>query len=212
MRCRFSVALFVAIGVLGLADRAYPCAAVRATARIDTFSCPGCEGSLETQIYSVSGTAVISNGRATPVLGSLVVELQAREGNSVYFPVGRQVINAFGASSVNTCGGALSAGPYPGRVVFVDTNGNEVSFDAVKNIPEGTTALMFVATFVGTIPELSPGERARVKVYTTAKGVDAPFTCSIDADGDGSVDADVKTLTFQKTARVPTTSFVVTSP
>jgi hypothetical protein len=68
---------------------------------------------------------------------------------------------------------------------------------------------MFVATFAGTIPELDPGERARVKIYTTALDVDLPFPCQIDGDGDGSTDDHVNTLTFMKIVRVPTTSFLL---
>lgn len=212
MRCRLPVVVALVIGVLGFAERAYPCAALRTTARIDTFTCPGCgEGNLETQITAVSGTAVISNANAHPILGSLVVELQARQDDGSYLPAARQVVNAFGSTSVNTCNGTLSAGPFTGKIVFVDKDGNELSFDAVKNIPNGTTALMFIATFIGTIPELDPGERARVKVYTTAKNVDTA-ECSVDADGDGSIDADVQTLSFRKLVRVPTTSFLITSP
>ena len=209
MRCRLPFVLALVIGLLGFAERAYPCAALRANARIDTFSCMGCDGNLETQIYSVSGTAVISSAHAAPVLGSLVVEIQARQDNGSYIPAARQVVNAFGASSVSTCVGTLLAGPFPGKIVFVDKDGNELSFDSVKNISSGTNALNFIATFVGTIPELDPGERARVRVYTTAMNVDTNDLCSVDADGDGSIDTKVKTLIFRKLVRVPSTAFLL---
>jgi len=187
---------------------AYPCAAFRATARIDSFSC-NCDAGLGTQIYEVTGTALVNQGRAAPVLGSLVVEIQAKQG-ALYVPVARQVLNATGASTVETCEGSFNAGPLDGRIALVDKDGNELTFDQVKNLPLGQSALMFVATFAGTIPELDPGERARVKIYTTALDVDLPFPCQVDGDGDGSTDDHVNTLTFVKVVRVPTTSFLLT--
>jgi hypothetical protein len=186
---------------------AFACAALRATARMDTFSC-NCDAGLGTQIYEVTGTAIVNQERAAPVLGSLVVEIQAKQGLS-YVPVARQVINATGASTVETCDGSFNAGPVDGRIALVDKDGNELTFDQVKELPLGQSALMFVATFAGTIPELDPGERARVKIYTTALDVDLPFPCKVDGDGDGSTDDHVNTLTFMKIVRVPTTSFLL---
>ena len=80
----------------------------------------------------------------------------------------------------------------------------------MKNIPDGITPLNFVATFAGLIPELKPGSRARLKVYTTAMNTDQPRTCSVDADGNGTIDSQVKTLFFSTVVRVPTTSFLIT--
>ncbi len=213
MRCRLPFVLALVLGVLGFAERAYPCAALRATASIALFSCVGggdCDGNLETQIVSVTGTALISSAHLAPNLGSLVVEVQARQDNGSYVPAARRVVNRFGASSVSTCAGPLSSsGSFPGTIVFVDKDGNELNFDSIKNIPNGTTGLNFVATFVGTIPELDPGERARIRVYTTIKNADGSDQCSIDADGDGVVDANVRTLIFRKLVRVPSMAFLL---
>jgi hypothetical protein len=125
------------------------------------------------------------------------------------------MINRFGSDfppprSASTCLGTFAAGPVAGRIVFVDGNGVELAFDQVKNLPLGTTAIKFIATFAGALPDLDPGERARVRVYTTAIGVDAPRPCRVDADGDGVEDAQVKTLKFQKNVRVPTAAFLIT--
>ena len=212
MRRLGCTALVVALGILGLGGPAYPCAALRATARIETFTCPcddGSGGNLETPIYVVTGMLVATNGRAAPTLGSLVVEIQAREGRR-YVPAAWQVLNGSGASSVQTCVRTFAAGPVPGRIVLVDGDGNELTFDEVKSLPRGMVALKFVATFAGPIPGLDAGEQARIKVYTTAIGVDAPRTCTIDANGDGSNDLHVKTLVFRKLVRVPRTASLIT--
>lgn len=212
---RFSVAALALLGsLLALRVDAFACATLRASSRIDTFTCNCSEGNLETPITVVSGTALIGNGLATPTLTSLVVELQARSGNGIYHPIGRQVISAAGSDfppsrSVSTCGGPLAAGPVAGRIKLVDANEQELTFDQVKNIPDGVTPLNFVATFAGPLPQLVPGSRARVKIYTTAKNTHQPHACTIDADNDGTVDSDVKTLFFQKSVRVPTTAFLI---
>jgi hypothetical protein len=98
-----------------------------------------------------------------------------------------------------------------GRLVFTDTAGQELTFDDIKNLPEGRTMLQYIATFAG-VTNLELGERVRVKVYTTAFGVDASNTCSVDASGDGLNDADVKTLKFQRTIRVPAVATLITPP
>ncbi|TMA80332.1 MAG: hypothetical protein E6J72_08670, partial [Deltaproteobacteria bacterium] len=195
----------VVLGVFGLSGVAYPCASLRGSARIDTVVTPCHDengGNLETTAHVVTGTIVIGNQRATATLGSLVIELQAFE-NRHFTPVARKVLNAFGDSTVHTCLGPFSAGPYPGTFALVDVNGDPISFSSVTSLPLGTVAIRFVATFMGEIPEISPGERARVRVYTTAIGADVPRACVTDADGDGNTDFKVKTLTFQKLVRVP---------
>jgi len=205
--------VLVAAALLGWNERAFACASLRAQARIDQFVC-GCEDG-ETPITVVSGTALIGNGRADPTLTSLVVELHARQGNSVYQPIARQVMNEDTSDfppdhDAQTCSGPLTAGPIPGRIKVVDLDQQPLSFDQIKNIPVGTTGINFVATFAGAMPLLKPGTNARVKVYTTAMHSDHPHPCLIDADGDGTVDSDVKTLIFQKAVRVPTTQFLIT--
>ncbi len=198
----------VVLGVFGLSGVAYPCASLRGSARIDTVVTPCPDengGNLETTAHVVTGTIVIANGRSTPTLGSLVVELQAFE-NRHFTPVARTVLNAFGDSTVHTCLGPFSAGPYLGTFALVDVNGDPISFSSVESLPLGTVAIRFVATFKGEIPEISPGERARVRVYTTAIGADVPHACVTDANGDGNTDFKVKTLTFQKLVRVPISS------
>ncbi len=204
--------VLVAAALVGWQDRAFACASLRANARIDQFVCGCTDG--ETPITVVSGTALVGNGRANPILTSLVVELQARQGNSVYQPVARQVLNDGGSDfppprQAETCNGPLAAGPVEGRLKVVDLNQKELSFDQIKDIPVGTTGINFIATFAGPLPQLRPGTNARVKVYTTAMHSDHPHPCVIDADDDGTVDTDVKTLIFQKAVRVPTTQFLI---
>ncbi len=214
-----AVAATLAVSVLTLEGRALACAALRAQARIDQFTCGGCsssgEGNLETPITVVSGSALIFNGHASPTLTSLVVELQARPtGTSLYHAVARQVIAADGsdyppARIVQTCNGPITSGSTAGRIKLVDGNESPLTFDQVKTISLGTTSLNFIATFAGPLPDLLPGARARVRIITTAINTDGTHPCTIDADGDGSVDSDVKTLIFQKTVRVPTTAFLI---
>ncbi len=194
--------IFAVLGASGVADA---CTAVRATARIDTVVAPcadGEGGALATTIHVVTGTVVLSNKYAHPTLGSLVVELQARE-NGDYVPVGRHVINGLATSSVNTCGGSLSEGPLLGSLELVDANGDPTTFDQMKNIPSGKSALRYVATFVGQVPEISPGERVRVKTYTTVGGLGGSQTCTTDADSDGDADIKVRTFSARKVVRVP---------
>jgi hypothetical protein len=217
MRRLLGLALLVALGVAATGGTAYPCAAIRASARLDSFACncDGGEGSLETQIFVVSGSVEVSNNMATPTLGSLVVELQAREAGH-YVPVARQLTNATGATSVETCMGTLAsgavetAGPVEGRLALVDQAGNEVSFDDVKQLPDGEVTLRYVATYAGSIPELAPGERARVKVYLTSFNADFVQLCTVDASGDGVPDQDVLTLGFYTLVKVPSVSFLAT--
>jgi len=212
---RLTAVALALVSVLLVHERAFACATLRATGRIDTFACSCGEG-LDNPITVVTGTAFIGNGRATPTLASLIVELQAKKnGVGIYQPVARQVISADGTDfppsrSVTTCTGPVAAGPIGGRIQFVDKDEKPLTFDDVKNIPDGITPLNFVATFAGLIPELKPGSRARLKVYTTAMNTDLPRTCSIDADADGTIDSQVKTLFFQTVVRVPTTSFLIT--
>ena len=208
------VAFLVATAMLASPERVLACATLRAQARIDSFGCNCSEGNLETPITVVTGTALIGNGNALPTLASLVVELQARQGNSIYKPIARHVLSGGGSDfppprSVQTCNGPLAAGPIGGRITLVDADEHALTFDDVKNIPLGVTPLNFIATFAGPMPELKPGSRARVKVYTTAIDSDHPHTCNTDADADGTVDSNVKTLIFQKTVRVPTTTFLI---
>jgi hypothetical protein len=205
--------LALVVSLLALQERAFACASLRVTARIDTFAC-NCSEGLESPITVVSGTALLGNGRATPTLASIVVELQAREGSANYQPIARQVLSDAGSEfppprSVATCNGPIAAGDMAGRIRLVDANEQPLNFYEVKSIPVGTTPLRFIATFAGPIPVLRPGSHARVKVYTTAINTDQPHTCTIDADGDGTVDSEVKTLIFQKTVRVPTVDFLI---
>jgi hypothetical protein len=151
---------------------------------------------------------VVTNGRAAPVLGSIVVELQAPSGFK-YVPIARQVLNGLGSNFVDTCKGGFTGGPAAGSVVLTDGNGTEIPWDAVKNLPEGTVAINFLASFSGPLPGLQLGGRARVKVYTTAIGVESTLLCSVDADGNGTVDQDVKTLVFQKSLTVPATATLI---
>jgi hypothetical protein len=209
------VALALVTSMLTLHERAFACATLRATGRIDTFACSCAEG-LDSPITVVTGTALIGNARANPVLASLIVELQARKnGVGMYQPIARQLLSGQGtdyppARTVTTCKGPISSGQVPGRIQLVDADENPLTFDDVKNIPRGVSPLNFVATFAGPLPDLKPGSRARLKVYTTAIGTDQPPTCSVDADGDGTTDSEVKTLISQIVVRVPSTSFLLT--
>ncbi len=208
-------ALTVVVALFAFQARALACATLRATGRLDTFACSCAEG-LENPITVATGTALVGNGRATPTLASLIVELQAKKnGIGVFQAVARQMISADGTDyppprSVATCKGPVTAGPVAGRIQLVDKDEKPLTFDDVKNIGDGITPINFVATFAGLIPELKPGSRARLKIYTTAVNTDQPHTCSIDADGDGSLDSAVKTLIFQTVVRVPTTAFLIT--
>jgi hypothetical protein len=209
-----AAALALVVSLLGLRGSVFACASLRATARMDTFGCSCGQADLETPITVVSGTALIGNGRAVPTLASLIIELQARHDGGIYQPIARQVLSEAGsdlppARSVATCNGPVNSGPIAGRIKLVDANEKPMTFDQVKTIPLGVTPLNFIATFAGPLPQLVPGSRARVKVYTTAIHTDQPHTCTIDADADGSLDGDVKTLIFQKVVRVPTTSFLI---
>jgi hypothetical protein len=213
------VAAALAGSLLALEGQALACAALRAQARIDQFSCGACSGSgdgnLETIITVVSGTALIFNGHAAPTLTGLAVELQARPtGTSLYHPVARQVISAGGtdyppARIIQTCNGPITSGSVAGRIQLVNTSEQPLTFDQVKHIPLGTSGINFIATFAGPMPDLVPGARARVKITTTAIDTDGTHPCSIDADGDGITDFHVKTLIFQKGVRVPTTAFLI---
>src|SRR6185369_17528882 len=128
---RLTAATLVLVASLVSAQgRVFACATLRASGHIDQFSC-GCSEDLETPITVVTGTALVGNGRATPTLTSLIVELQARpkSGPGIYQPVGRQVISDKGTDfppprTVTTCKGDLDAGPVPGRVQLIDGNQN----------------------------------------------------------------------------------------
>jgi hypothetical protein len=67
-----------------------------------------------------------------------------------------------------------------------------------------------MATFAGNIPEIVPGQRVRVKTLTTVIGAHANATCSVDADGNGTIDTNVRTLSFQKIVKVPGQAVVLT--
>lgn len=207
--------LALALGVLvthGRADVASACSGVGATVKIDPFECGACGGGgLITPIWSVSGTVFLTNDQATPVLASIVVEIQTPIGFK-YVPAARLVLDAAGHTFVDTCKGGFADGPTEGRIVLTDGQGNEVSFQDVQNLPEGTAALNFIATFAGPVPGLELGGRARVKIYTTAIGVHGSLLCSVDADGNGIVDQDVKTLVFQKSLTVPATATLINPP
>jgi len=205
--------LFVlALSFIALSGVAYPCSAVRSSARVDLFTCPcpdGNAGELQNPIYVVTGTISLTNRRAAPTLGNIVVELDGKQ-KSKYVPVARQVLDEAGHSIVNTCEGTFAAGPIAGRIVLTDDQGNELTFAQVKNLPEGTVTLHYVATFAGLIPEITPGSRIRVRTVATFIGADSPKTCSVDADGNGSIDNDVRTLVLQKVVKVPATAAELT--
>ena len=198
-------AFVLVLSVVTLSGVAYPCSAIRSAARVDLFTCPcpdGTGGQLENPIYVITGTITLTNRRSAPTLGSIVVELDAKE-KSKYVAVGRQVLDAAGHSIVSTCQGTFAAGPIPGRVVLTDAQGNELTFAQVQNLPEGTVTLHYVATFAGFIPQIQPGERVRVRAIATFIGADSTKTCSVDADGNGSTDSQVRTLVLQKVVKVP---------
>jgi len=206
-------ALVVLISVVTFSGVAYPCSAVRAGARIDLFTCPcpppGGGAPLENPIYVVTGTMTLSNRRSTPTLGNIVIELSAKKKGK-YVIAGRQVLDEAGHAVVNTCQGSFTAGPIAGRVVLTDGAGNELTFAQVKNLPEGTVTLHYVATFAGSIPEITPGSRVRVRAFTTAIGADSTKTCSVDADGNGTVDSNVRTLITSKIVKVPAIASIIT--
>ncbi len=193
-------ALVIALSLCTLSGVAYPCSVVRAGANISLFDCP-C-GETVTPIYVVTGTLVLTNRRASPTLASIVVELSAKQ-KSKYVVVARQVLDEANHSVVDTCLGSFAAGPIAGHIVLTDGMGMQLSFADVKNLPEGTVTLHYIATFAGNIPEIILGQRVKVKAFTTLIGAHANATCSIDADGDGSIDSSVRTLTFQKIIKVP---------
>lgn len=209
---RVGLVTFAILGLLVL-DLSYTqeaagqlCPRFRAAARVDTFACPcpdGDNGNLETPIIVVTGSLAVDLRRQTGTLASLVVELHARERRGGWVAVARQVLDATDGSIVETCRGTLTSGPVAGRIVLVDADGNALTFDQVKNVPEGRTLVRYIATFAGAIPTITPGKRTRVKTYTTVMGMSGPGTCTVDADGDGIEDLGVKTFVFQPFARVP---------
>jgi hypothetical protein len=206
-------ALVVVLSVLTMNGVAYPCSAVRAAARIDLFTCPCPDpnggGNLESPIYVVTGTIVLSNQRANPTLGNIVIELDAKKKGK-YVVAATQVLDEAGHSFVNTCNGSFAAGPIPGHIVLTDGAGNELTFAQVKNLPQGSVVLHYVATFAGTIPDVTPGSRVRVRAVTTAINTDSTHTCSVDADGNGSIDSNVRTLSLQKVVKVPAIAASIT--
>jgi hypothetical protein len=211
-RLRYLI-LLAAFTTVGLAKVAYPCSALRSSAMIDTFECFCPEDPQQEQqipIFVVSGAISLNNRQATPTLGSIVVEIDKRIGNT-YTPVARQVLNEMGDPMVHTCLGSLMSDPPSGNIVLTDAAGHLLDFGDVKNLPEGRFTVHYIATFAG-VTNLALGDRVRIKVFTTAIGVHGTGTCTVDADGDGFDDVDVKTLKFQKSIRIPTFSNLITPP
>jgi hypothetical protein len=210
---RLSLTLIAIAAVLATAKVGYTCSALSSSATIETFECFCEEG--ETQpnqlpIFVVSGKIKLTNRRSAPTLGSIVIELQKKIDRK-YTPIARQVLNEGGDPMVHTCEGSFTQEPMTGGVVLTDATGHIVTFDDVKNLPEGRAMINYIATFAG-VTNLDLNERVRIKVYTTAFGVHASKTCQVDADGDGSDEAEVKTLRFQRTVRVPAIATLIAPP
>jgi len=119
----------------------YACASMRGKAQLITVTrrCPlGSILPAESLTTLVRGTMKIMNRRTTPMLGSLVVEIDARSPKS-YVAITRLVLDA-GDSAVETCEGAMAGGPVDGEIALLDAAGLPVSFDGVKHLPEGVLA------------------------------------------------------------------------
>ena len=194
-------------GTLIYSATAEACSSIKATAQIETFECASCGGDSDTQessIFTVSGSLVLSNRRATPELASLVLEFEAKIDGS-FVTVARRVLNESGDSVVENCEGLFADDALPGRLVLVDANQNPISFASVKSLPEGRTGLRYIASFGGGMPRLAPGTQVRIRVLTTAINADSSRTCEIDANNDGAVDSSVKTHITKSILRLPTT-------
>jgi len=212
---RLILALIAIVATLGIAELGHACSSLGSSVNIETFECGPCPDDPKQQgtqipIFVATGRLQLSNRRAAPTLGSIVVELQKKIDRR-YTPIARQVLNEMGDPMVHTCEGSFAQLPMSGRLVLTNSARQELTFADVKNLPEGRVTLHYLATFAG-ITNLDLGERVRIRVYTTAIGVHASRLCSVDADGDGSDDADVKTLRFQRTIRVPAIATLLTPP
>ncbi len=201
-------------GTLLQAAAAVACSSLQVRPEIWIYEC-GCpceDGSIPLpDIVTVSGTIVLSNGRATPELASLVVELEAKVGGR-FTPVARRVLNEAGDDVVETCDRLYADSVLPGSLDFVDEDGNPIPFASIKNLPEGRVSLSYVASFAGNIPGIEPGGRARVRTITTLIDTDASRTCSIDANNDGSIDDAVKTHSDRSTVTLPEVPIVLPCP
>jgi hypothetical protein len=211
---RFPILTLIAAAVvLGTAQLALACSALSSSVSIETFEC-FCEDDPQQPnqlpIFVVSGTIKMTHRKSDPTLGNIVVELE-KKVNNVYTPIARQVLNQNDDPMVHTCLGSFTQAPMTGRLVLTDQQGHELTFDQVKDLPEGQAMLQYIATFAG-VTNLELGERVRIKVYTTAFDVHAAKTCTVDASGDGIDDIDVKTLKFQRTVRVPAIATLITPP
>jgi len=209
---RFIPTLTAAIvGTLACAAIADACSAIKSNVQLEMFHCASCAGGgerPEAEILTVSGTLALSNRRATPELASLVVEIEAKVGGQ-WTALARRVLNENGDDVVETCEGIFASDAMPGRLVLVDAAGNPLPFAAVKQLPEGTTALRYVASFGGPIAGLGPGAKARARVFATAIGADATGTCDIDANNDSVIDLAVKTHAIRALLRVPATALAL---
>jgi len=183
------------------------CSSIKSGAQIEAFECASCGGDSDTQessIFTVSGSLLLSNRRATPELASLVLELEAKIDGS-YVRIARRVLNESGDAIVENCEGLFEEAALPGRLVLVDADQNPISFASVKHLPEGRTGIRYIASFAGGLPRLDPGTMIRVRVLATAINADASRTCEIDATNDGSIDSAVKTHVTHSILRVPAT-------
>ena len=207
MRQTTLTAIAALFGILLQSAAADACSSIKASAQLEMFQCMSCarnSDTLESSILTLSGSLVLSNRRAAPELASLVIELDAKIGNT-FVPVARRVLNEAGDEIVENCEGLFADDALPGRLALVDGAGNPISFTSVKNLPEGRIALRYVASFGGAIPGLDPGSKLRVRTLATAINADAPRTCSIDANNDGSTDFSVKTHVTRSTVQMPAT-------
>jgi len=201
-------------GILLQAADAAACSSLQVRPEIWIYECGcPCEGGSTPapDIVTVSGTIVLRNGRATPELASLVVEVEAKVGGS-FTPVARRVLNEAGDDVVETCDSLYEDSAYPGTLDFVDDAGNPIPFSSIKELPEGRISLSYVASFAGDIPGIEPGAKARVRTITTLMNADASRTCSIDANNDASIDDDVKTHSDRSTVKLPEMSIVLPCP
>ncbi len=207
MRRSTLIVIALLFGTLLHSATAEACSSIKASAQIEAFECADCGDGGNTEassIFTVSGSLVLSNRRATPELASLVLELEAKIGGS-YVPLARRVLNEAGDSVVENCEGLYADAALPGRLVLVDANQNPISFASVKSLPEGRTGLRYIASFGGGIPRMDPGTKVRVRVLATAINAHASGTCDIDANNDGATDSQVKTHTTVSNLRTPAT-------
>ena len=211
MRHAFFILTTALLGIMLQSAAADACSSIKAGAQLETFECTSTVCNQDTsssKIFTISGSLVLGNRRATPTLASLVVELEARIDGS-YTTVARRVLNENGDDVIENCEGIFSDDPMPGRLVLVDGAGNPISFASVKNLPEGRIGLNYIASFSGAIPGLDPGAKVRVRTMTTAFNTHTSGTCSIDADNSGSTDLSVKTHVAKTKVSVPSLSLAL---